>query len=445
MEKGMRNMKESKFNIKIGGISNDRYVIYNTLKDSITLIDSDVMILLEKKEIEKIPPELLSELRSGGIIVDDQLDELKYYAYLYNKARYNSDVYMFTVITTYVCNLRCTYCYEGGGLFNKTMSWKEAEKCSKFIEKSIDKKAHKGVSLLLYGGEPLIGKDACLKIIKKVNNHCKDIGLDFYGGIATNGTLITEDVIENLFKPYNFRAVQITLDGNRKDHNSRRKYKNGAPTYDIILSKIKMLDNALVHGHIRVNIDKQNVKGLNELFEDLTALNLKNSSIYVSPTYSMTPACKSLEHLCFTNSELHPLEKKIYPQMKRTGIGTIIRPIQRFNCMFETDDSFVIDPYLNLYKCLVLTGDEKYRVGSIDNDGNAHLSSTFYDILSRDPLNHEECRRCPYLPLCSGGCAAAAVDKKGSYHGIACAEEKYSSKNRMLQYVKEKFKDEIHS
>lgn len=432
-------MKESRFNFKLK--AGEKSVIYNTLNDSLTQLDSEAMSLLEKKDFDRFPSDLLSELVSGGVLVEDGMDEVQKYRYLVNKHRYQSNVYIFTIVTSHICNLRCTYCYEGGGWHNKAMGEKEAENVVSFMKSYLTKKAHKGLSMLFYGGEPLVAEKACVKIAKDVSAFCDEIGLENYLAMATNGTLITEKTVENLFAPYNFKVVQITIDGNRKDHDSRRMYKDGSPTYDKILSAIKMLDDASVPVHIRLNIDKKNIRGLNDLFEDLKPLNLKRADIYYSPIYSMTEECKHMSEACLGDSELLEVEKRVYPEMKKTGIASTIRPVQHFGCMFETDDSFVIDPYMDVYKCLTLMNKEKDRVGYIDGGGKMKLLPRFYDVMSRTPLSNKGCLECQYLPLCNGGCAALAVDRTGSYHGTVCTDEKVLLKDRLERYFKEKYEE----
>ncbi|MDY6986306.1 MAG: SPASM domain-containing protein [Candidatus Thermoplasmatota archaeon] len=430
-------MKESKYNFKLN--VGEKSVIYNALNDSITQLDSEAIDLLEKKDFDKFPPDCLNELISGGVLVEDEMEEMQKYRYLVNKHRYQSNVYIFTIVTSHICNLKCTYCYEGGGWYNKAMSEKEAENVVNFMKGTLAKKAHRGLSVLFYGGEPLVAEKACVKIAQDVSAFCDETGLETYLAMATNGTLITEKTIEKLFAPYNFKVVQITLDGNRKDHNSRRMYKDGSPTYDIILSAIKMLDDASVPVHIRLNIDKKNIEGLNDLFDDLKSLNLKRADFYYSPIYSMTEECKHMSEVCLGDSELLEVQKSVYPEMKKTGMAATIRPVQHFGCMFETDDSFVIDPYMDIYKCLTLMNRERDRVGYLDDEGKMRLLPRFYDVMSRSPLNNGECLECPYLPLCNGGCAAQAVDRTGSYHGTVCTEEKVLLKDRLEQYCKGKF------
>jgi len=311
------------------------------------------------------------------------------------------------------------------------MGEKEVERTLKFIKKSLKKDVH----LMFYGGEPLLADKVCRKIVEETSNYCNECGVSLNPSIITNGLLITEDIIDNLFNPYDFKFIQITLDGCRKDHDLSRIYPDGSPTYDLILEKIKMLDDEGLPVRIRIHVNKQNINGLEELMDDLKSLKLRGAEMYLARLSSLTDACKDLAPICFAGPDLVSVEDKLNSLMK----GNLIRPSQRFCCMFETDDSFIIDPSLDLYKCLALLADDEYKVGSIDHQGNAQFNRRFYSVMNRDPLDHAKCRKCFLLPLCSGGCAAKALGEKKDFREYYCGTVKYLVRNDIRKYVRGKF------
>ncbi|WP_237698525.1 SPASM domain-containing protein [Pyrococcus sp. NA2] len=68
---------------------------------------------------------------------------------------------------------------------------------------------------------------------------------------------------------------------------------------------------------------------------------------------------------------------------------------------------------MKVYPCLELVGNEKYVVGSIDENGNFIPTPFYYDAKSRDALEVEECKTCNFLPICMGGCAVESIRKHG--------------------------------
>lgn len=101
---------------------------------------------------------------------------------------------------TYACNLRCKHCYATAGRSLKNeLTTKEALKC-------VEQLADAGVTTIAFsGGEALIRKD-----FFEVAGYTRDLGV--FPAVATNGTLLTKDIVKKL-KKLNLGYVQISLDG----------------------------------------------------------------------------------------------------------------------------------------------------------------------------------------------------------------------------------------
>ena len=111
---------------------------------------------------------------------------------------------------------------------------------SRFVESEIErlreKSSIKRLNITLFGGEPLIAKeellDFCVKMDEIANSyHCRP---SFF--MVTNFTLVDEGVIE-MIRRFNM-DVQVTIDGGRDLHNSRRVRKDGSGTFDCILNTL---------------------------------------------------------------------------------------------------------------------------------------------------------------------------------------------------------------
>ena len=108
------------------------------------------------------------------------------------------------------CNLRCKHCYENAGP-------KPApdELTTEEGKKAIDEFAEAGVVALSFsGGEPLIRKD-----FFEMARYAAD--REFYVTVASNGTLITEEVAKKM-KAAGVQYVEISLDGFEKTHDEFR-------------------------------------------------------------------------------------------------------------------------------------------------------------------------------------------------------------------------------
>lgn len=109
---------------------------------------------------------------------------------------------------TWGCNLSCKHCYENAGeIRDDELSTEEAKQV-------IDEFRDAGVVAIAFsGGEPLVRDD-----LFEVAEYAGDQG--FYVSLATNGTLITEDVAKRIKRIFDY--VEISLDGFEETHDEFR-------------------------------------------------------------------------------------------------------------------------------------------------------------------------------------------------------------------------------
>jgi len=125
------------------------------------------------------------------------------------------------------CNLRCRYCSytdvtnkKQRRHSTKYMTFALAKKgIDFFLDHSIDKET---INIGFYGGEPLLEFD----LLKKVVTYAEGIAIDkkLTFSITTNGTLITEEIME-FFINHDIR-LSVSLDGPQEVHDSNRRFAN---------------------------------------------------------------------------------------------------------------------------------------------------------------------------------------------------------------------------
>lgn len=136
---------------------------------------------------------------------------------------------MVTWEITEKCNMHCKHCSNAvDGCYIELPT----SLCKKIIDRLVEANVFK---VGIEGGEPFCRNDL-LELIDYMNN--------FYlsPSIATNGTLINEDVILEL-KKRQIDALQFSLDGSSSWHYSR--LRNNGNCFDLVISNIK---RAVQHG-----------------------------------------------------------------------------------------------------------------------------------------------------------------------------------------------------
>lgn len=435
---GDGKLKPSSFNF-FYPLNNDQWIVYNGMDDSISVIDSEMKEAIENGK--EIPEKYLEVLKEAGVLIDSDIDESQKYEYMHNLQKYNRQNLGYTLVMTYVCNLRCPYCYEGQDKPSKHMDEKTADVIIKYIKNSVEGNNAKHLHIGLYGGEPLTNEKVCKKICKELYDYSKEKGICYGGSIITNGTLLNEENIKWMVD-YNVKSVQLTLDGPKELHNRSRFYRDGRGTYDDILRNARLSKDLGMNPSFRISIDKNVISRVEELLDDLKERNLSDIPISFGFINVQTEACKSYEPNCLGEEEFARKVPELWRLAKEKGFQIMTRPHRAIvSCGMVTESGYAIDPFAGIYKCWDFIGRKNHQGGHINDDGSAHYYAPYYDILTRSPYEFEECRRCKYLPLCGGGCTSKAWFKNGTYHSHACNIDKYILEEAVRFYVEERYRD----
>lgn len=381
----------------------DNFFAYSSSKNGFHVISQYVYDLISEinvpiSEVEKqYDAEEIKTLRKLGLLTtteeDDSVVEKLRFRYLLSS--YSTQVLTLTILPTLSCNLKCPYCFEE----NKPMKQMDEETCNQlvnFIKKHTDVKT---LNITRFGGEPLVGVKVIENLLNKIDA-LKDTKLGNHS-IITNGTLLNEKTW-NIFKEHPLNDIQITLDGKKETHDTKRIRHDGTATYDTILTNldsfVKEFPNTQVS--IRVNIDKNNSQDFMVVYDQIKQRYPDKKNIIVYP--GILRSCGRLNAATFlTNKDL----LGIYEEFYQKGYPVYV-PFTNCSCCSATGlYSYVIGPDGEIYKCWEDVGIHDKVVGFID--GKPAVAS---DLLTRYMIRGShildpECENCPLLPVCSNDCA----------------------------------------
>ena len=145
-----------------------------------------------------------------------------------------------TLQVTQQCNLRCEYCaysgiYKNRVHNNSNMDWETAKKAIDFfLSHSRDSKE---IALGFYGGEPLLQFPLIKRCVAYIEKQVE--GKNIRYAITTNGTLLTDEVIEFL-EEHNV-LLSLSLDGSKEEHDKHRKFQSGKGSFDLIMDRLRHL------------------------------------------------------------------------------------------------------------------------------------------------------------------------------------------------------------
>lgn len=392
-------MKWSKYNIEteVNGIA----YLYNSLSNALIQVDEELRGLIEmikagKEDVANY--ELTDQLNAIKFIVKSDEDELNsYYLQALNQRYEHNDLYL-TIAPTQECNLDCIYCYE---------KWREPKYLNINVENAIvefiSKKLPNYLNIVWFGGEPLLALNSIISLCEKINR----IGIRSDYSIVTNGISLDLKTFSTLVR-HGFSQFQITLDGERAYHDSRRPKKDGSGSFDQIHQNIsniieycrkESIKNVKIN--IRVNIDKSNSSQYAKLLKYYSEFDPENL-LCVSPGITKDHNnCTQLN--CFSTNEYIDFALNLY---KKSAIKIIdFYPSNTFTeCFARHYNSYLIGPDGRLYKCWHDLGDNEKSIGNIMDIEllNNDLLAKF--LIGTDPFQDKKCRDCQFMMVCGGGC-----------------------------------------
>lgn len=200
------------------------------------------------------------------------------------------------ILPTTACNFNCVYCYQSGIERHHFLSQDKVDEIINYLKNHIKNHPEiRSATYILHGGEPTVNWKVVPYILEKLDNLSNLYNIKYRTQIVTNGYLLTKEKSDLLYK-YNWQRLQVTIDGPKEIHNSRRVMNSGEDSYSTIVNNLKyILDNDLIEKiSIRLNFDQSNYIQVAEYLPQLKDLFGTEKIIlslgYISDTYNNTSA-----------------------------------------------------------------------------------------------------------------------------------------------------------
>lgn len=286
------------------------------------------------------------------------------------------------MILTRNCNLKCNYCYEGKQIESR-MSFETAKKTIDYI---------KPKNITLFGGEPLLETDLLLQILEYATP--KSIQC----GIITNGTLITNQMLEKL-KGYNMGWC-ISLDGHELSNNMHRsKFHSVMSGVDLLKKYDKVIS-------VRATITPSNLKYLSENYQFF----LNNDILSVQFQWVSGMEFSKEDYKLF-ETETKKV-KKIYDENKSRGLKLIFGHFNRATkfCGYGSE-IMAVDTNGDIYPCHRAIFIPQTLMGNV-YDG---LKPTLYQKYRHIDRSDLKCMDCLIHSKCSGTCYVDNFQSTGNF------------------------------
>ena len=413
----------SKHNIITAIADSDDFFIVNPLHGSADIITAHELEMLHNQYDEK------GNFADRKYLIDEQ-EEAKAFkmAYLDFLDNRDEDEIQLFFVPNYTCNFACSYCYQEG--YSPSESKLTTEVVDAFFDYISREFAGRKKYITIFGGEPLLPGDNQRKAIEYLVEKANEARLDL--AFVTNGYTLASYV--ELFKTATIREVQVTLDGTKAVHDSRRYLKGRQSTFDRIIEGIDACLENNISINLRMVADKDNLGNLPELARFAIGKGWTKSPLFktqIGRNYELH-VCNSSPDRLYSRAEMY---QRIYEMMQEHpeiiefykpgfSIAKYIAeheelPSPLFDSCPACKTEWAFDFTGTIYSCTATVGKKGEELG------------TFYPVVSknddaisqwqdRDITTIEKCKTCDVALVCGGGCASVAKNKNGNTNSPDC-------------------------
>ena len=314
------------------------------------------------------------------------------------------------------CNMRCAYCYyldKGKYSENRKQTRMSFDLLEKLIRQTIAASPGPTVSFTWHGGEPtLAGMDFYKKALELEKKYLPR-GWEAWNNLQTNGLLLNEGWCR--FLKENRFDVGLSIDGSAEVHDFNRRLVNGAGTFGRVSAAIRRLREAGVEPDLLCTVNEVSQGKPLEVYRalrDTGCIWVQFIPVVIRSGEGAAPGSVSPEGYGrfltevfdeWVRHDLGVLDVQLFAEMARIMAGgqaslCWMSPICGHVLIAEEDGA--------VYSCDHFV-DPAHRLGTLREGNLARMAEgdfqRAFGLAKRESLT-DECRACPYLRFCNGGC-----------------------------------------
>lgn len=423
-------MKLSKYNYYLENKIEKDLMIYNTRTGAVILIediDDKSRDLIKCNQVGTLDIDLKDFLMEKEILVGDEVDELADVKELYNLYVNDQNVLSLTILPTEACNFTCPYCF----LYDKTnttMGDEDYDMLYDYISDFMSQRENERDKRLIinwFGGEPTLCASKIVEFMNRIQTFVKDNKIRLYSTITTNGYLMDGEMFGK-FLESGITDFQVTIDGEKENHDKSRYLRTGEGTYDVILKnlvQIRSLNTEIDYQFkIRGNFTKNSISQMYNFVKIYKEqiYDGKHFTLYFRPVYEYETRKSEIEDI---KQDIYSIDEGILEQDKlmryvaeKTGQTIERRLVEKMPgptfgwCNAEMKNHMIVGKGGKLYLCDTLVGYKS--IGKLTKEEKIKLDdiTTEYNIFEDERT--AKCINCRNLPLCFGGCKRNRMEQE---------------------------------
>ena len=391
-------------------ITDNSSILYNAMSDKFIILSNQAekdYQLCNLDILKDKNPILYNQLIETESIVDENIDEVQEVKNRINNKILDDKTYHLHINPTLDCNFRCWYCYEKHQVGSR-MNYYVITAVKEHIKHIIPTKPNlEFFSLSFFGGEPLIYfKSIAQPIIEFLEKECNENNIGFKIHFTSNSFLLNGHILHFL-KNKNV-SFQITLDGNRENHDKTRFNTNNTGSYDRIISNIKSLAKDSHEVILRINYTASNIESIMEITDDFKDLN-NDFKPFISVNFQRVWQDKVNKEAQVDDKLRICIEKFL-----REGFRVTTHKVQNIvnsPCYADKKNHILVNYNGDVYNCTARDFTEKNRTGILKKDGTIVWDKLPITERIKMKFNRAVCHKCRIAPICGGGCLQREIER----------------------------------
>ena len=362
-----------------------------------------------------------------------------------------ADQFHITLHVSHACNVKCTYCFAHGGDYGRPPGLMKPHVATQAVRWALSEARPFGrCQIDFFGGEPLLNFELIRDMVLYARGYARRVGVSVSFGIATNGTVMSPEILEFLIDQE--IQIQVSVDGKASDHDRVRRFHDGSETYDVVVENLMKLtdrspDRVSVHATMTsYNLDRETI---DDGLRQFGTCHIEVAPVVAAP---QEPYALREEHL--------PEIKEKLCEQSRSETERILKGSQEpgfYDCYMERlmtrakachgcqggKTFLAVDVDGDIYFCSSLADRPEFKMGDVFSGVDLAVRETFNESFHVD--SRSDCRRCWARNLCGGGCiydARTATGDPLKPNPVSCEQIRYSYELAMEMCVEIQGSDE---
>lgn len=437
----MIHLNKDIFSIPVGGFvgkeSDSIRILYSPLADS--------LLLASEYDAQRILDYIDGEDKSSDEEIIDAAESLMHTLNAEDAEKVPDlrHVTNLSVMSNYICNFHCSYCYSAKGRDSKRLEWNKAELVLRWFvsHARFDSGEVPVLSLFISGGgEPLVTwSDLTKPMIELARMLSCEQGIRLRIAIITNGSLLTDEIATFLHD--NDCAVGVSFEVLEHLQDRQRAH------YHQVVNALNILREHNVETRVNCTITPMSVDYMAAIVSEIATRWNFIKEFTMEPVTSTDLFASAAQMRQFYDSYLtNYIESKHVAVTEGVNLRFTYDDVFRVTTVRHCHGKFCLTPMGTISICHLVTSPKEPRYshcvyGQVTDEGIRLDENKFSELYKLNILHFEECKHCFAKWVCGGECLTRRETYPSDYFAELCRFNKRFLTMQLLKRIEQNVMD----